>query len=107
MDKSALRVDTSREYWTVLSDGVGWVERRLFSSVLHVADSAASFTADVPDEATDFLEFVHIVRHYREGASAPTVLHCRSAIRKTLICNSLFFHTIPSSVISVIVQKIP
>lgn len=32
---------------------------------------------DVPDDSTDFLEFIHIVRHYREGTNTPTVLHCR------------------------------
>jgi len=32
---------------------------------------------DVPDDSSDFLEFIHIVRHYREGTNTPTVLHCR------------------------------
>ncbi|XP_020609227.1 tyrosine-protein phosphatase non-receptor type 4-like [Orbicella faveolata] len=38
---------------------------------------------DVPDDSTDFLEFIHIVRHYREGTNTPTVLHCSAGVGRT------------------------
>ncbi|KAK2564764.1 Tyrosine-protein phosphatase non-receptor type 4 [Acropora cervicornis] len=38
---------------------------------------------DVPDDSTDFLEFIHIVRHYREGTKTPSVLHCSAGVGRT------------------------
>ncbi|XP_032242658.2 tyrosine-protein phosphatase non-receptor type 4 isoform X1 [Nematostella vectensis] len=38
---------------------------------------------DVPDDATDFLEFVHSVRHYREGTSTPAVVHCSAGVGRS------------------------
>ncbi|KAJ7370196.1 Tyrosine-protein phosphatase non-receptor type 3 [Desmophyllum pertusum] len=38
---------------------------------------------DVPDDSTDFLEFIHIVRHYREGTNTPSVLHCSAGVGRT------------------------
>lgn len=38
---------------------------------------------DVPDDSSDFLEFIHIVRHYREGTNTPSVLHCSAGVGRT------------------------
>ncbi|XP_031571457.1 tyrosine-protein phosphatase non-receptor type 4-like isoform X2 [Actinia tenebrosa] len=38
---------------------------------------------DVPEDATDFLEFVHSVRHYREGTSTPVVVHCSAGVGRS------------------------
>ena len=46
-------------------------------SVVSSKFSLFSLFVDVPDDSSDFLEFIHIVRHYREGTNTPTVLHCR------------------------------
>ncbi|XP_020917799.1 tyrosine-protein phosphatase non-receptor type 4 isoform X2 [Exaiptasia diaphana] len=38
---------------------------------------------DVPEDATDFLEFIHSVRHYREGTSTPVVVHCSAGVGRS------------------------
>ena len=37
----------------------------------------------VPDDASDFLDFVQRVRHRRSGMTEPTIVHCSAGIGRT------------------------
>lgn len=42
----------------------------------------------VPDDSTDFLDFVSLVRTKREDSQDPVVVHCRSGLENNRPCTS-------------------